>query len=229
MILVNAWVLTHLRYIIHYDIQHKKKGKWHMIVDRIYELTTMFMGFVIWNFDFSFSLSLPSLCIYTFFWFIFCYVKNIKLHNTIWYTIQTHARTCMRTHTHNTIYKLTATFLGFNYLKFWAPPFSLSLCLCSWIFSLSCTSEDISNFLYVSMSLLLYQSIISIYLSHCRCLNFFILLAHLRTSTTLPMHWCWRKQWTRSYFLSWMNWLRLSVTWPRIMLILPCFLALMGK
>ena len=138
-----------------------------MIVDRIYELTTMFMGFVIWNFDFSFSLSLLSLCIYIFFWFIFCYVKNIKLHNTIWYTIQTHARTCVRTHTHNTIYKLTATFLGFNYLKFWAPPFSLSL-------SLSASAVEFFHFpahlrtlaiFSMFLSLLLYQLSLSIYLT----------------------------------------------------------------
>ena len=155
---------------IHYTLWYttqKKKGKWHMIVDRIYELTTMFMGFVIWNFDFSFSLSLLSLCIYIFFWFIFCYVKNIKLHNTIWYTIQTHARTCVRTHTHNTIYKLTATFLGFNYLKFWAPPFSLSL-------SLSASAVEFFHFpahlrtlaiFSMFLSLLLYQLSLSIYLT----------------------------------------------------------------
>ena len=66
-------------------------------------------------------------------------------------------------------------------------------------------------------------------LSHCRCLNFFILLAHLKTSTILPMHWCWKKQCTLPYFLSWMNWLRQYVTWRRIMLTFQCFLALMGR
>lgn len=66
-------------------------------------------------------------------------------------------------------------------------------------------------------------------LSHCRCLNFSILLAHLKTSTILPMHWCWKKQWTLPYFLSWMNWLRQYVTRRRIMLTFQCFLALMGR
>lgn len=66
-------------------------------------------------------------------------------------------------------------------------------------------------------------------LSHCRCLNFFILLAHLKTSTILPMHWCWKKQCMLPYFLSWMNWLRQYVTRRRIMLTFQCFLALMGR